>query len=117
MGGEHRQAEQRRARDYRHSTSGPGSGDQRVQHSGHDDGIRKTSGTGVDHCGDDDRHGSTYRWLFLGPLGIQPSELVKVMVILVLARMFQDSEVKINAPDAENGEAVEESADEPTAVI
>ena len=42
--------------------------------------------------GDDDRHGSTFRWLFLGPFGLQPSELVKVMLILVLARMFQDTE-------------------------
>ncbi|MBL9014226.1 MAG: rod shape-determining protein RodA [Myxococcales bacterium] len=42
--------------------------------------------------GHDDRHGSTYRWLFIGGFGIQPSELVKVMMILVLARMFQDTE-------------------------
>ena len=42
--------------------------------------------------GDDDRHGSNFRWLFLGPFGLQPSELVKVMMILVLARMFQDTE-------------------------
>ena len=42
--------------------------------------------------GADDRHGATYRWLFLGGFGIQPSELVKVMMILVLARMFQDTE-------------------------
>ncbi|MCX5742523.1 MAG: rod shape-determining protein RodA [Proteobacteria bacterium] len=40
----------------------------------------------------DTNHGSTYRWLNIGGMGIQPSELAKVMVILVLARMFQDSE-------------------------
>lgn len=37
-------------------------------------------------------HGSTYRWLNVFGMGIQPSELVKLMVILVLARMFQDGE-------------------------
>ena len=42
--------------------------------------------------GGDQRHGSTYRWLFIGGQGLQPSELVKVMMILVLARMFQDSD-------------------------
>ncbi len=42
--------------------------------------------------GGDQRHGSTYRWLFIGGQGLQPSELVKVIMILVLARMFQDGE-------------------------
>jgi rod shape determining protein RodA len=41
---------------------------------------------------DADTHGQTYRWLNFGSLGIQPSELVKLMTILVLARMFADSE-------------------------
>ena len=34
----------------------------------------------------------SYRWLNINGMGIQPSELVKLMVILALARMFQDSE-------------------------
>ncbi len=50
--------------------------------------------------GGDERHGSTYRWLFLGGFGIQPSELVKVMMILVLARMFQDAETSRYEPKA-----------------
>lgn len=38
-------------------------------------------------------HGKgSYRWLNIGGMGIQPSELCKLMVILVLARMFQDGE-------------------------
>jgi rod shape determining protein RodA len=38
-------------------------------------------------------HGKgSYRWLNLFGMGIQPSELTKLMVIIVLARMFQDSE-------------------------
>lgn len=48
--------------------------------------------------GADQRHGSTYRWLFIGPMGGQPSELVKVMMILVLARMFQDAELERYTP-------------------
>ena len=43
----------------------------------------------------DTNHGITYRWLNIGGMGIQPSELAKLMVILVLARVFQDTE-----PDA-----------------
>jgi rod shape determining protein RodA len=42
--------------------------------------------------GGDQRHGSTFRWLFVAGMGIQPSELVKVMMILVLGRLFQDAE-------------------------
>ena len=38
-------------------------------------------------------HGKgSYRWLNIFGMGIQPSELTKLMVIIVLARMFQDSE-------------------------
>jgi rod shape determining protein RodA len=37
-------------------------------------------------------HGITYRWLNVFGMGIQPSELAKVMVILVLAHVFQDAE-------------------------
>ncbi|MDX2092530.1 MAG: rod shape-determining protein RodA [Kofleriaceae bacterium] len=50
--------------------------------------------------GADDRHGSTYRWLFIGPVGGQPSELVKVMIILVLARIYQDAEASRYTPRA-----------------
>jgi rod shape determining protein RodA len=48
--------------------------------------------------GADQRHGETYRWLFLGGFGIQPSELVKVMMVLVLARMFQDTDAALYTP-------------------
>lgn len=42
----------------------------------------------------DGAHGKgSYRWLNLFGMGIQPSELAKVMVILALARMFQDGEL------------------------
>lgn len=38
-------------------------------------------------------HGKgSYRWLNIGGMGIQPSELAKLMVVLALARMFQDGE-------------------------
>lgn len=50
--------------------------------------------------GGDQRHGSTYRWLFLGGMRLQPSELVKVMMILVLGRMFQDTELARYTPRA-----------------
>lgn len=50
--------------------------------------------------GGDQRHGSTYRWLFIGGQGLQPSELVKVMMVLVLARMFQDTEPANYTPKA-----------------
>lgn len=39
-------------------------------------------------------HGKgSYRWLNIFGMGIQPSELAKLMVILALARMFQDGEL------------------------
>jgi rod shape determining protein RodA len=42
----------------------------------------------------DAAHGKgSYRWLNVFGMGIQPSEVAKVMVILALARMFQDSEL------------------------
>lgn len=41
---------------------------------------------------DAETHGRTYRWLNIFGMGIQPSELVKFMVILVLARIFQQGE-------------------------
>ena len=45
------------------------------------------------HAGGDSSHGATYRWLNFAGMGIQPSELAKLMVILVLGRVFQDVEV------------------------
>jgi len=44
------------------------------------------------HPTSDGSHGYTYRWLNLGGMGIQPSELAKLMMILVLARVFADAE-------------------------
>jgi len=42
----------------------------------------------------DSAHGKgSYRWLNVLGMGIQPSELAKLMVILALARMFQDNEL------------------------
>lgn len=46
-------------------------------------------------------HGKgSYRWLNIGGMGIQPSELAKIMVILALARMFQDGELSAYTPEA-----------------
>lgn len=46
-----------------------------------------------------DEHGETYRWIhFSESLRIQPSEVVKVMVILVLARVFADGEASRYTP-------------------
>ncbi len=41
---------------------------------------------------DDETHGETYRWIHFLGMRIQPSELCKVMVILVLARVFSDGQ-------------------------
>jgi rod shape determining protein RodA len=41
---------------------------------------------------DDETHGVTYRWIHIAGFGLQPSELAKVMVILVLARVFSDGQ-------------------------
>lgn len=38
----------------------------------------------------DEIHGVTYRWIRVAGVGLQPSEITKVMVILVLARIFSD---------------------------
>ncbi|HUJ62299.1 MAG TPA: rod shape-determining protein RodA [Kofleriaceae bacterium] len=46
----------------------------------------------VGHPAAADNHGYTYRWLNLGGMGIQPSELVKLTMILVLAHMFAHAE-------------------------
>src|SRR5258705_13584499 len=54
----------------------------------------------------DTNHGITYRWLNIGGMGIQPSELAKLMVILVLARVFQDTEPTGYAPRVLLGELV-----------
>ncbi|MDQ3367044.1 MAG: rod shape-determining protein RodA [Myxococcota bacterium] len=46
-------------------------------------------------------HGKgSYRWLNVFGMGIQPSELAKVMVIIALARMFQDGEPSRYTPRA-----------------
>jgi rod shape determining protein RodA len=46
-------------------------------------------------------HGKgSYRWLNIFGMGIQPSELAKLMVILALARMFQDGELSRYTPRA-----------------
>lgn len=48
----------------------------------------------------DTNHGITYRWLNVAGMGIQPSELCKVMVILVLAHVFRDIEPSNYTPRA-----------------
>ena len=48
----------------------------------------------------DTNHGITYRWLNIGGMGLQPSELAKLMVILVLGRIFQDTEPSSYTPRA-----------------
>jgi rod shape determining protein RodA len=54
----------------------------------------------------DTNHGITYRWLNIYGMGIQPSELAKLMVILVLARVFQDAEAASYTPRALLGRLV-----------
>lgn len=39
---------------------------------------------------DDETHGATYRWIHFAGMGIQPSEVTKVAIILLLARVFSD---------------------------
>ncbi len=46
----------------------------------------------VGHHVDTSGHGFTYRWLNIGGFGIQPSELVKLTFVLVLARLFSSAE-------------------------
>lgn len=46
----------------------------------------------------DETHGVTYRWIHFGGFRIQPSELVKVMVILCLARVFADADATRYTP-------------------
>jgi rod shape determining protein RodA len=46
-------------------------------------------------------HGKgSYRWLNIFGMGVQPSELAKLMVIIALARMFQDGELSRYEPRA-----------------
>jgi rod shape determining protein RodA len=40
----------------------------------------------------DETHGVTYRWIHLAGMRLQPSEVTKVMIILVLARIFSDGQ-------------------------
>jgi rod shape determining protein RodA len=54
----------------------------------------------------DTNHGITYRWLNIGGMGIQPSELAKLMVILVLGRIFQDTEPSSYTPRVLLGQLV-----------
>ncbi len=47
-----------------------------------------------------DAHGKgSYRWLNIAGMGVQPSELAKLMVIIALARMFQDGELSRYTPE------------------
>lgn len=43
-----------------------------------------------------EKHAGTYRWIDLGPLGIQPSEFAKWIVVLVLARYLSDYNLDLN---------------------
>jgi rod shape determining protein RodA len=47
---------------------------------------------------DQTHHGDTYRWLNVGGMGIQPSELATIAAIPVLARLFGDAEPASYAP-------------------
>lgn len=46
----------------------------------------------------DATHGVTYRWINIGGFRLQPSEVVKVMVILCLARVFASAEASNYTP-------------------
>jgi len=47
----------------------------------------------------DDAHGKgSYRWLNIFGMGLQPSELAKLMVILALAQLFQDGDLSRTSP-------------------
>jgi rod shape determining protein RodA len=46
----------------------------------------------------DETHGNTHRWINLAGFRLQPSELAKVMVILVLARIFAEGEASKYTP-------------------
>ena len=50
--------------------------------------------------GDHAQGKGSYRWLNIAGMGIQPSELAKLMVIIALARMFQDGELARYTPEA-----------------
>ncbi|HEY1558615.1 MAG TPA: rod shape-determining protein RodA [Kofleriaceae bacterium] len=52
----------------------------------------------VGHPTSDGNHGQTYRWLNFDGMGIQPSELAKLMVILMLAHVFSESEASRYTP-------------------
>jgi rod shape determining protein RodA len=48
--------------------------------------------------GEDAAGKGSYRWLNIFGMGIQPSELAKIMVILALAHMFQDGDLSRQSP-------------------
>ena len=43
-----------------------------------------------------EKFAGTYRWIYIGPLGIQPSEFAKWIVVLVLARYLSDYNIDLN---------------------
>lgn len=48
----------------------------------------------------DETHGVTYRWIHFAGMRLQPSEITKVTIILVLARIFADSQEHNYTPRA-----------------